>query len=217
MGISERKEREKEARIGAIIGAAENLFFTRGYENTTVNDIMQKAELGKGTFYLYFVSKEDLYHAIALRGMEKLLPMFNETYSINETGIDKVIHLGFTLLEFYKKHPNYFLLMTYDGYNGITNEDTPTQKKLTEKSNKLMEIMIDALNIGIKDDTIRNDLNPQSIMYIIMSTTQSLIRSSFPRSNDLAKYMGISADQIFNDYYRLIYCAISNKNSHNGH
>lgn len=210
MGTSERKGREKEARRMAIIEAAEELFFSKGYDHTTVNEIMKNAELGKGTFYLYFVSKEDVYHAVALRGMEKLLPMFKESFEEIETGLDEVIRLGYTLLDFYKKFPDYFILMTYDGYNGISNDNTPTQQMLGEKSSRLMEIMVNAITRGINDQTIRTDLEPKSMMYIVMTTTQSLIRSSFPKDKDLSQYLGITADDIFKAYYNLIYRAISN-------
>jgi len=210
LGISERREREKKARKNTIIEAAEVLFFSKGYDTTTVNDIMKRAELGKGTFYLYFISKEDLYHSVVLRGVEKLLPMFEEVSRSHAKGIDKVLRLGFTLLDFYKKYPDYFMLMTYDGYQGIANENTPTQKVLTDKSSRLMEITTQAIDTGIGDKTIRNDLDTKRIMYILMSTAQSLIRSSFPRNKDLQEYLGISAEEIFKEYYDLMFRALEN-------
>ena len=59
MGIAERKEREKLQRRKDIIDAAEKVFFYRGFESATMDEIAEKVELSKGTLYLYFKSKEE--------------------------------------------------------------------------------------------------------------------------------------------------------------
>ena len=69
MGITERREREKEQRHNDIIDAAEKVFFSRGLEHATMDNVAVEAELSKGTLYLYFKSKEELYLAILLRSL----------------------------------------------------------------------------------------------------------------------------------------------------
>jgi AcrR family transcriptional regulator len=56
------KERKTE-----ILDAAEELFTTKGYSETTVNDILNKVGIAKGTFYYYFKSKEEVMNAITDR------------------------------------------------------------------------------------------------------------------------------------------------------
>ena len=57
MGVVERKEREKELRSESIIDAAERIFFNKGFEHATMNDVAEEAELSKGALYLYFHAK----------------------------------------------------------------------------------------------------------------------------------------------------------------
>ena len=57
--IKEHGERKAE-----IIAAAEALFTTKGYANSTVNDILAALNIAKGTFYHYFASKEALMDAV---------------------------------------------------------------------------------------------------------------------------------------------------------
>ena len=64
MGVQERKEREKQARQDAILEAAREIFFAKGLDQATIDDIAEKAELSKGTIYLYFKSKEELYISV---------------------------------------------------------------------------------------------------------------------------------------------------------
>lgn len=76
--IADRKEREKERRRGEITDAAEKLIFSRGYENVTMDNIARETELARGTLYLYFKNKDDIYIAIAIRGSKILNKMFRE-------------------------------------------------------------------------------------------------------------------------------------------
>ena len=82
MGIAERKEREKQQRREEIMQAAEEVFFSKGFEKSTMDDVAEKAELSKGTLYLYFKSKEDLHMAVARKAINLLrIPVL--TLSVN--------------------------------------------------------------------------------------------------------------------------------------
>jgi AcrR family transcriptional regulator len=54
-------------RRAELIDCARRLFLTRGYERTTINDVIAAAGLSKGAFYHHFRSKEDMLEAIAER------------------------------------------------------------------------------------------------------------------------------------------------------
>lgn len=59
-----RRERKKQLSRQAILKAARLLFATKGYKETSVADIMNGADLGIGTFYNYFQSKEEILMAL---------------------------------------------------------------------------------------------------------------------------------------------------------
>lgn len=54
-------------RQAELIDCAQALFLTRGYERTTINDVIEAAGLSKGAFYHHFRAKEDLLAALAAR------------------------------------------------------------------------------------------------------------------------------------------------------
>lgn len=56
-----------EERRRELLDCAQALFFSRGYERTSVNDVIARARLSKGAFYHYFRSKEELLEALAAR------------------------------------------------------------------------------------------------------------------------------------------------------
>ena len=74
-----RISKKHDVRLNEILDAATFLFIHKGYEKTTVNDILDKVEIGKGTFYHYFKSKEDVMNAVINRMVEAVV---NTTSSI---------------------------------------------------------------------------------------------------------------------------------------
>jgi len=56
--------RRKEARPGELLEAALDLFVEKGYAATKVEDVAKRAGVSKGTLFLYFPSKEDLFKAV---------------------------------------------------------------------------------------------------------------------------------------------------------
>ena len=63
--------KEGEVRRQEILMVARELFVTKGYEQTTVNDILKIVDIAKGTFYYYFNSKEEVLAAIILDIVEE--------------------------------------------------------------------------------------------------------------------------------------------------
>ena len=84
--IEPRWERRKDARPGELAAAALELFVERGFAATRLDDVAKRAGVSKGTLYLYFDSKEDLFKAVIREGYvaplteaEQLLETFEGT------------------------------------------------------------------------------------------------------------------------------------------
>lgn len=65
-----RTVKSHQTRKNELLDTAESLFFTKGYDQTTVQDILQAAGIAKGTFYHYFKSKEEMMDAVVIRYIE---------------------------------------------------------------------------------------------------------------------------------------------------
>lgn len=77
-----RTAKDAEARQKEILDTAQQLFYSKGYRQTSVQDIIDSVGIAKGTFYYYFRSKRDLLDAMIgrmlLQSMETLEPMVND-------------------------------------------------------------------------------------------------------------------------------------------
>ncbi len=68
-----------DERKNEILNTAERLFRTKGYEKSTVNDILKEVDIAKGTFYHYFKSKEEVMDAIVLRYKDSIVSRAEKT------------------------------------------------------------------------------------------------------------------------------------------
>ena len=62
-----RVVKEAEERKNEILDVAEVLFASKGYDNTSTNDILKEVNIARGTLYYHFKSKEDILDAIISR------------------------------------------------------------------------------------------------------------------------------------------------------
>ncbi len=72
MSTSTRKPRTEADRKEQILAAALAVFDEKGYENATISDVVRRAGVAQGTFYLYFASKRDVVLELARRPMEEV-------------------------------------------------------------------------------------------------------------------------------------------------
>ena len=70
-----RWERRKDARPQELLAAALDIFVVKGYAATRLDDVAARAGVSKGTLYLYFTNKEELFKAVV---REHLLPALGE-------------------------------------------------------------------------------------------------------------------------------------------
>lgn len=111
MGIKERREKEKGLRKEDILKTGERLFITKGFANTTMEEIARVCELAKGTLYLYFSSKEDLLFTIIYRALSNLYELMFEYQKDIDDPVEKLRMIGKAYFEFYSKFPDHFRLL----------------------------------------------------------------------------------------------------------
>ena len=76
--IEPRWARRKDARPGELATAALELFVERGFAATRLDDVAKRAGVSKGTLYLYFDSKDDLFKAVIREGIVSRIVEFED-------------------------------------------------------------------------------------------------------------------------------------------
>ena len=79
-----KRERRKEARPGELLDAALDLFVEKGFAATRVEEVAARAGVSKGTLFLYFSSKEELFKAVVRENISGRFQEWSEEFKTFE-------------------------------------------------------------------------------------------------------------------------------------
>ena len=206
MGIAERREREKEQRRSDIVDAAERTFFSKGIAIATMDDVAEAAELSKGTLYLYFRNKEDLYLAIILRAISVLQERFASAANSQTKGLEKIEAIGRAYFSFYKDHPDYYnAMLFFESYIVDPDTDPGYGVECANQSNKTFAICAAAVQAGIDDGTIRADVDPMKTALTLYGLSTGLLQIISIKGRMIEQNHGLNPEDLVDTFFDLIY------------
>lgn len=130
MGISERKEREKQEMRLRIIEAATSVFMEEGYEKTSLRNIAERIEYSPATIYLYYKDKDELLYEVQKQAFSKLEDVFaaEATSSDPWTRLTQICH---AYVRFGKANPEIYdlMFMMRSPMNGIKANESWSNNK----------------------------------------------------------------------------------------
>jgi TetR/AcrR family transcriptional regulator len=192
MGVQERKIREKLRRGNEIVDAAEKVIFSKGLENTTMDDIALEAELGKATLYLYYKSKEEILVALSERAHIFLAKLFQQALESTSTGLGRARAIGAAYYRFSIQYPNYYQFIRMFESGEIGGEE---QLQIALKPD---QILAQAIDSGIKDGTIRTELTPRMLSKCLWGMLSGLLQLMHNRKEEFVRFDGIVPEEVIN-------------------
>ncbi len=206
ISITQRRER----KTNEIINAAETVFFSHGFNRTTMENIAKELELTKPALYRYFKNKKDLYYAVLLRGTIILSEMMEKEVESKNTGLEKILATGIAYYKFYKKYPDYSKLMLNSKNDTHLSKECINLQKLSEYNKTHLTIMCDAIEIGKQDKTIRNDIDTfMTALYLVESTTANIQLSE--RLDETFKNLNKNSEDFIRHSLMLMRNSLENK------
>ena len=85
-----RTPQDPSIRINEILDVADYLFFTKGYDATTINDITKKMGVAQGMLYYYFKSKEEILEKMLDRHADSLMNEIKTIIDLNSSPTEKI-------------------------------------------------------------------------------------------------------------------------------
>lgn len=191
---SEERKKEKENKITT---AALSSFRDKGIESTSIRDIMNRTDLGLGTFYLYFRDKRDLEEKIVLGIITELI-VSAEAKCKGEDSKKRLISFFDYIIEHLIKDPlelklisnnlNWALYAKVENDDRFKEEETTLHFILNKYSNLFPAILSDEERLFILSLTIR----------IVLSTCESaLMDDSVLEIEDMKPVLYKIVDRIF--------------------
>lgn len=205
MGIKERKEREKGARREEIINAAEKIFFEKGLAQATMDDIAEAAELSKGTLYLYYKSKEDLYLSVAMKGSEILEQLFTKVLASGEPPIKMIASMGEAYYEYFKNHRDYFRMYYFFENPQVQSQVSPEMMDICQQCDrKIWNLVVSVLQRGIDAGVLRKDVDPLEAGVMLWSNSNGIMRIMDRQEGYWKGRMGLNLERIMRESNRML-------------
>jgi TetR/AcrR family transcriptional regulator len=189
MGVAERRQREKHERRCCILDAAARVFLAKGLAAATMDEIAHQAEVSKGTLYLYFKGKDELYLTTALRGLGMLVSLFEEAVSSGGTGLERVERLLRAHARFALENRDLFRIATSWITTDYSISDEAEQfSEYKAMVAKMFQHGVESIQLGQRDGTIRPELSPGKTSIQLWGATLGVLMLEL-NSSELSRRM----------------------------
>jgi AcrR family transcriptional regulator len=126
---SPRRKEASALRRRAILEAARTVFARQGYADTVVEDIARQANIGKGTLYLYFPSKEQIYLAALLEDSQRLDAESRTAMAAADNWRDKLRAYVELRLRYFDEHEDFVRIILTE-FRSMCMQEKPTHTEL---------------------------------------------------------------------------------------
>jgi AcrR family transcriptional regulator len=155
MGLKERREREKEARRRQILAAARTLLFEKGIQSTSINQIARRAELGVGTIYFYYQSKEEIFYWLQDEGLEILRAKIDAIRGTSVSPDEKLRRIGIAYLEFSNEKREYFDIINYFLAIPTVVLGDELKRRIDRKGGRILKLIEGIIRDGVVDGRLK--------------------------------------------------------------
>ncbi len=150
MGTQERKALEKQLRRNQILDAARQLLFSSGIDSISISRISDKAELGVGTIYFYFKSKEEIFAALQEEGLDLLHTKILQTVKTDPAPENRLTGIAKVYYRFSEENKNYFDIINYFLSSPRVFFEPELKQKIDMSGHKILKIIQDTILTGIE-------------------------------------------------------------------
>ena len=154
--MARRNSRNTRSRI---VSASWELFYEKGYDDTTVDDIVEESGTSKGSFYHYFEGKDALLSSLSFlfdEKYEELMPTLDPTMN----SIDKLLYLNRELFSMIENTVSLELLARLFS----TQLTTKGEKHLLNRDRMYFKLLHQVVRQGMERGELRTDMTANEII-----------------------------------------------------
>jgi AcrR family transcriptional regulator len=165
LSTSDRRQRHSADIRERLFRAALDLFAQKGFAETTVEDITEAADVGKGTFFNYFPSKDHILLAFGQMQLRKLEATIETARRTGESMPDFLRSLGVRMTQEPTRNPA-IIRALLQGYLSTT----PVREAMMDLQKRMHALLSQMIQLGQDRGEIRNDLPASEIAHVFRQT-----------------------------------------------
>jgi AcrR family transcriptional regulator len=152
----------------------------KGFAAAPMDDIARRAELAKGTVYLYYRSKEELQLGLVHRGLELLFDAFSTGMQGKATSIERLLTMGESYWRFAVDNYFYFELLHVAELPYRPGQiSEPAILTLHERSNAIWSLIIGEIERAKLEGTVQPAVNSVAVASMLWLNSTSVLRFHF--------------------------------------
>lgn len=163
-----------------ILQSAIDTFSRYGFDKTRMEDIAGAAKLAKGTLYLYFKSKEDLFYAICESGLDKLKDQLSILFTTKE---DLLSDVG-KFYDNYRKVTNGSEKVIFEAL-AESSHNPKLRKTLYEQKMRIFDTLTKYLNSKIENGFFRKNIDTKAVATGLVAIYDGLTINKLLGTNEL--------------------------------
>jgi AcrR family transcriptional regulator len=204
--IRARREEEKERRRRSILDAAEKVITRRGLEKANFGEIARHTRLSRSLIYVYFPTKEELFHGVCERGLTLLADAFRAAAAAHLTGLDQVMAMGEAYRTFAEEEPLYFELLTeLQAREDCSRPATASEASVQAHGRSCLTVVAEALVRGLRDGSIRAGIgDPGATAVSVWAFTHGLIQISRKKATMLEEEFHLGREEMIRHGFALM-------------
>ncbi len=177
-----KRQDKKQATRQKILASAYHLFTQKGYDNTSYTEIAKHAELGYGTIYIYFKTKEDLLVALSSFNLDMRLKQLNDATKSIENPLERALEFVDKMWAYDAEIP-LRSLETFYGHRWRLSQDD--HKELLAKMNLFIDLVDSHLEEAQSMGLLSKDLDISLSVHLLSSSYYRALQDG--RFNDAAR------------------------------
>ena len=206
MGLKERREREREERKRQILNAARSLLFEEGLQATSINKIAKSAELGVGTIYSYFASKEEIFAVLQEEGIELLHNKIKKKVDRVKSPENRLKTIARIYIDFSRENKDYFDIINYFLTSPGVLFSENLKGQIDQRGNKVISLLVNTVEAGIVSRDFR-EVDARKFAMMFWAALHGLIlfkklKTTMLRGEDYHALVSYSVDYIVNSLKR---------------
>ena len=158
-----------------IMQAVERLLRHRHLHQITLDEVAQKARVGKGTLYLHFKDKEDLFFQTAISSFEQLRLVVEEQDDCNCTFEERLTDACKRVVGFFEDHFALMRMIQMEESRLARDKGRLKQEWLMKRKD-LLNAFTSILKQGIREGKVREDIPPDVLSFYLLSMLRARVR-----------------------------------------
>jgi AcrR family transcriptional regulator len=166
---------ERQSKRDQIMMAAEHLFTNRRFHEITLDQVARAAGVGKGTIYLHFADKDDLFFQVATSGFTQLCEIVERGAGTGVGFHENLLAVCRQISAFFQRRRQLLRMMQTEDGRMACEHGAMRERWLTHRR-PLVVALGKILAVGVREGVVRQDVPPEALVSMLLGMLRTRAR-----------------------------------------